>query len=125
MVSIQRLDELHRAVNAEATAVAIGNTLDAVGMTGSRRGSSPGSWCRRRRPGGAPRPTRGGGGPGGPAMADAVGRISAAARDARRGETAGRGDRRGAPDRALGGIQEYRAVTKRHRARRRPPSTPS
>ena len=43
MVSIQRLDELHRALNDEAASVATANTLAALGITAveARRLASP------------------------------------------------------------------------------------
>jgi diguanylate cyclase (GGDEF)-like protein len=114
MVSIQRLDDLNRANSGEATAVAIGNTLAALGVTavqvrqlaGFVLTTTPAEAAATADAAlAAVRED--------PSMSDAVTRIVARLTVARRGATAGAGATGDAARaRAWASIQDYRAVTR-------------
>jgi hypothetical protein len=114
MVSIQRLDDLNRANSGEATAVAIDNTLAALGVTEAQvrqlagfvlpttpaeaAATSDAALAALRED---------------PSMADAVTHITARLAVARRGVTArARATGEAARTRAWASIQDYRAVTR-------------
>ena len=116
MLTIQRLDELHRAVNGEASAVAVGNTLAAFGITREQAErlagfmvSTPAETARATDAAlAAVRAVV----RADPATADSLAHISAVLATARRGDSAGPPETDDAArQRAWAGIQDYRAVT--------------